>query len=190
MIIDNKLRFLGYTTLLIFLSSCGIIAGIFMNKFVGGTGKLKLYTYSEYTKKEFNDAVQCVYKNYSQYIPPEKYKNTMIHFYSNLSSPESRRFNADTVQFHFYVKTITGDEILFWTAFVGLEENWNTLKYEYGISCELGLRGYEKNEEGLLIHEDFKNEKAIKKDPYIKLFETEILPKIQGYLVNPCNAHE
>lgn len=150
--------------------------------FSGGTGKLKLYTYDEHTKKEFNEAVQCVYKKYPKYTPPVKYKNTMIHYYSNLGSPESRRVNADTVQFHFYVKTNEGDEILFWTGFVGLAENWNTLKYEYGASCELALIGYKKNDGILVIHEKFKNQRAIKKDINIKIFESEILPKIQEYL--------
>jgi hypothetical protein len=97
----------------------------------------------------------------------------VIHYYSDLSYPESRRVNADTVQFHFYVKTNEGDKILYWTGFAGLEEEW------LRKSTELALVGYKKNGGRMNIHEDFKNERAIKKDPYIKLFETEILPKIK-----------
>lgn len=144
--------------------------------FSGGTGKLKLYTYEDYSKKELNNAIQCFYKKHPQYIPPEKYKNTMIHYYSDLSDPESRRVNADTVQFHFYVKTNEGDEILYWTRLSGLQENW------ISKPSELALKGYKKNSEKLLIHEDFKNERVIKKDINIKIFESEILPKLQEYL--------
>ena len=154
------------------LSSCFLT----ILPFSGGTGKLKLYTYEEYSKKELNNAIQCFYKKHPQYIPPQKYKNTMIHYYSDLSDPESRRVNADTVQVHFYVKTNEGDEILYWTVFTGLQKEWMSK------STKLALVGYKKKSEKLLIYEDFKNERVIKKDINIKIFESEILPKIKENL--------
>jgi len=141
----------------------------------GTTGKLKSYTYKKYSKRDVNKAITCLYQKYPEYKAPEKYKPLMIHFFSNLNTPESRKFNADTVQFHFYIKTSSGDEVFYWTAFPGLGDDWK------GKPSELGLRGYKLNEGKLLLQKDLKK-KQIRKDKYIALFETEIYSKINKFL--------
>lgn len=182
--INFKNHFLVFL-LMPLISGCGFFAGTF----VGGTGKLNAYSFEKHTKKEFYQAIQCMYKSYPQFYPPSTINpHSLIHHYQDLSSPESKRINADSVQFHFYLKTST-NELLYWTSFIGLEENWKVTKYEYGVACELALIGFKLDNSGWKTFENFKNKKRIKNDPCIKLFESEILSKIIYFLEHPSDCH-
>ncbi len=159
-------------SLLFFLSTMNSCLLIQAQKMTGNnTGQLKSYNYN-YQKKEVNAAMQNLFNKYPQYKPASKYQNDMIHNYPDLSSPESREINADTVQFHFYLKTQKGEDILFWTRFDGIQKNWETKP------CELALKGYD-NGDRLYTKKNFGFFKPTWADRKIKLFEKEILPKIQ-----------
>lgn len=182
--LSNCLKVFYVCYFLIFSTSCLIF------HLVGGTGRLKTYTYKGYAKKEINAAIQCLFLKYPQYKPPIKYRNTMIHYYSDLSTPESKSINADSVQFHFYINGDTTGEVLYWTAFTGCEKEWTNKSPEllaYGYVNELDLIGYKKNDGRMNIQEDFKK-KTINSDIYVKQFELIILSKIKYFLENPTKC--
>ena len=176
-------KFLLYFKLLVVLFCIIIFNGCTSIRILwgNGSGSLKTYQYSQYSKKEVNNAIQCFYKAYNKYIPPEKYKTSMIHYYPDLKSTASQKANADTVQFHFYVINENKENILYWTSFVGPAENEWLKK-----PTELALVGYEMNSKQIMDKDYglFKF-KFKSRDKNIKLFETEILPKIRYYLEHP-----
>jgi hypothetical protein len=98
-----------------------------------------------------------------------------------LDSPESYRYNNDTVQFHFYLKITDEEEILYWTSFGHLEENWT------GAPSKLCLLGYAQGIQ-LMTRNDFKSGKQVKENGYIRLFELEVLPKIVYFLKHPVES--
>ncbi|HBX49744.1 MAG TPA: hypothetical protein DEH02_01595 [Bacteroidales bacterium] len=178
--IKNKYQLLLKLIIIFFVSI--FLNGCFALSFVGGgTGLLKSFVFSENSKKDINTAIHCLFSKYPQYIPPDKYENSMIHMWPDLSTPDSRRFNADTVQFHFYIKTESGREILFWTRFRGLEEEW------LSKAPELALIGY-KEKKGLQTNSDFGIFRPIWADKNVKLFQKEILPKIEYLLKHPTEC--
>ena len=147
----------------------------------GHTGQLKSFAYTNYSKKEVNHAIQCLFKKHTDLVPPLKYKSSMIHYYRDLYTPESRAMNADTVQFHFYIKTENGNEVLFWLGF----SYYDIIKEWEDKPSELVLIGYRENENGMKTQKDFGIFKPIRFDKKIKLFEKEILPKIKYFLEHP-----
>lgn len=132
---------------------------------------LKYYAFSE-SKIEVNNVIQLFFSKYSQNKPPNKYQRLMIHNYPDLSTDASRSWNSDTIQFNFYVKQKGGEDIVFWTKFVGGTKEWNT------SHCELSLKGYYLKDEWKTIS-DFGFFRPIWADKKIKLFEKEILLKLQ-----------
>lgn len=140
--------------------------------FTGGGDKIiKSYALKTNTKNETNNAIKCLFINHNEYKVPDSVKpHLLIHNYSDLSTLKSQEWNADSINFHFYVKK-ENKEYLFWTRFRGLADNWDVTQYEYGTACIISIKGITE-----LNNHEYKKRVAI------KLFETEILPKIQEYL--------
>ena len=173
--LSKTIRFLLFLGVLINLTGCFLFQ---LNRMVGsGTGQLTSYKYN-YSMKEVNFAIKNMFKKHPEYIPDSRFKNSMIHYYMDLSTPESRAINADSIQFHFYLKSTSGEDILYWTRFTysDVKTDWTN------IPCELSLRGFEKNFKGMNTEKDFGTFKSVRNTEEFKLFEKEILPKIQQAL--------
>ena len=182
--------FFSLVFLVLIPSSCGLIWRI--NGFNNGTGRLKYYIFESHTKREFNIAVKSLFKNYSFYDTPEGMnKYLFIHGYTDLNTEDSRRVNADSVVFHFKLD-INENQYLFWSSFVGLQDNWDTTKCSYGAACQLALVGFSKNGSEWKTIDSYKNIKKVSNDTIIQKFESEIIDKISYYLSHqsPPIPHE
>jgi len=172
---SNSFIYLFFIVIIIFtFNSCGYIMSLcFMGSFTNnGIELLKVYEYNGKSKKDVNNAVKYLFIKYSEYIPTKNYEQSMIHNYMDLSSIESRAWNADSVNFHFVLKNEEGKEIFYWTRFGGLQDNW------LNDSCFLVLKSYQIEKKEVIIKKDM----DFKNDIYIKLFEKEILTKVQYFL--------
>ena len=156
--------------------SCSIIASLYISN---GSAVIKTYSFVKNTKEEVNIAIKYLFENNRKYITPIEF-NT-VHNYSDLSTKEARKWNSDSVNFYFSIN-YQGKDIIYWTRFVGLEDNWNVINYEYGIACELSLKAiYIDNE--IVLNKDSNGKKELENLLFVELFESEILTKIKDYLV-------
>lgn len=165
---SNKLLNLLLLTILLSLSSCVFL---FSYRFVGkGSPVVKTYNFIGVSKLDLNNQIQSLYEKTPEIMPDSvKFKYSMIHNYNNLNTPESRKWNSDTVNFHFILKNTDSVKVFYWSRFVGLQEDWNA-KY-----CMIILKEYKVLDE---------NPKRINQSKALKMFEEQILTKLPGY-VNP-----
>lgn len=181
----NKLCFVGLIAPCIFLTGCGaIIVGLLMQPGAGYSA-IKDYEFPNHTKNEIRQSIVCVFKNSPEYkVPITIDANFLIHEYSSPGTPEHNRWNADSVNFHFFIVSET-DSFLLWTRFSGLMDNWNEAETNYGITGVIDIMGVSINKLKWMKKGDTKFKRSDRKKS-VKLFETEILPKINEYLTNPC----
>ncbi len=171
----NKKRISLFACVLYLFSGCTLYN---ISKLVGirsQTEELSFYKFA-CSKREINFAIKKVLTKYTEFIPPDKYKKYLIHNYPDLTTPESRAWNADSIQFHFYFKTKQGNEYLYWVRFIGHQKNWNI------NACTLVLEEYFDGKE-TITKSKFNFFKPLKMDSGIIVFEKEILEKIRVELV-------
>jgi hypothetical protein len=163
---SNKLLNLLLLTILLSLSSC---VYLFSYRFVGkGSPVVKTYDFIGVSKLDLNNQIQSLYVKRPEIKPDSvKFKYSMIHNYINLDTPDSRKWNSDTVNFHFVLTNLDSVKVFFWTRFVGLQEDWNNK------DCKLILKEYEILDE---------NPKRINQSKVLKMFEEQILSKLPGFV--------
>ena len=140
-----------------------------MYRFVGkGTPTVKSYSFIGVSKGELNNEIQFLYKKTPSIKPDsERFKFSMIHNYISLDTPESQQWNSDTVNFHFVLTNLDSIKVFYWSRFVSLQDNWDTK------NCMLTLKEYKVLDEKSL---------TISKNKVLKMFEEQILSKLQGFV--------
>jgi hypothetical protein len=172
-------RILGSSILifLLLLTSCSFLK--LLNIGVGQES-VKEYKFDFCSKHQIYKSIKLMLSNNPQYnLPLNLDSNLLIHKYSSPGSELHKRWNADSVNFHFTVIS-EQDTFLLWTRFSGLMNNWEVPSAKiviYGVS----INNSEWKQQG---DKDFKR---LERRRAINLFELEILPKINEYLINDCN---
>ncbi len=182
----NKYNLVGLVVFCLLFTSCVYIG--LLNIGVGQSA-IKGYKFPNHTKNEIRQSIECLFKNHSIFkVPNTIDSNFLIHKYSSPGTPEFNRWNADSVNFHFFIVS-EKDSFLLWTRFSGLMDNWDESETEFGHTGVLVIYGVSINKSGWKQKGDSEFKRSDRRKS-IKLFETEILPKINEYLVKPCNLHQ
>jgi hypothetical protein len=137
---------------------------------VGTIHAIYRYPYNNFSNKEFYDAISIFYNKYPEYRVPSKYRQFTDHKPNPDPNVNSllKELYSDSTNFYFFLNR-NNKEIILHTSYTSIQNNLNEKFSELII---------EKYIESFTIWKNGRNATRLEKKEIMKLFEEEILSKL------------